>query len=206
MNRVRKACLLTLLGLLPWACTVETGDVGAPTSVPQDAPTVASSPPALAQDPPSSGQLDEVLYNQGREYEKANEYAKARKAYFELIMKRPDSRFIPRAYLAFGDLFSSDARQDPSKWTLAKQAYEKVITYPPERNDVYGTAWYKLGLVFWNSGELDHARAAFQKTIDYAAAYPEQPRAEALAESARNSLATIDALTRPADAPSNASR
>jgi tetratricopeptide (TPR) repeat protein len=221
MNRVRKACLLTLLGLLPGACTVETGDVGAPVPLPEDAKAVASSAPPRAaqpsldtladvlgdpQDDPSDAQLDAVLYHRGREYEKANEPAMARKAYFELIVKRPDSRFVPRAYLAFGELFFAEAGQDPSKWELAEQAYQKVVSYPPEKNDVYDYAWYKLGLVFWNSGDLDRARAAFQKTIDYGAAYPEHPGAAQLAKSARKSLASIDALTRPPDAPSNASR
>ena len=68
--------------------------------------------------------------------------------------KTPNSKYIPNAYLAFGELFFNEAQGDPSKWELAKQAYMKVIGYPPPNNKVYGYAWYKLAYVFWNKGEL----------------------------------------------------
>ena len=65
---------------------------------------------------PNYPQLDEVLYYLAYEYEQANENDKARQVYFELIQTRPNSKYIPNAYLAFGELFFNEAQGDPSKW------------------------------------------------------------------------------------------
>jgi tetratricopeptide (TPR) repeat protein len=139
-------------------------------------------------------QLDEVLYYLAYEYEQANENDKARKAYFNLISKRPDSKYIPNAYLAFGELFFNEAQGDPSQWENAKQAYVKVIGYPPPNNKVYGYAWYKLAYVFWNNGEFDKALNAFKKTIDYGVTFSQLPNAVKLAESARKDIIPVYAL------------
>ena len=101
---------------------------------------------------------------------------------------------MPNAYLAFGEMFFSEAAGDPSKWELARQAYQKVIAYPPPQNEVYGYAWYKLAYVFWNDDDLPKALAAFKKTIDYAAAFPDHPNAAKLAESARRDSLAVFAL------------
>jgi hypothetical protein len=143
---------------------------------------------------PNYPQLDEVLYYLAYEYEQANENEPARKAYYELIQKRPDSKYIPNAYLAFGELFFNEAQGDPSKWELARDAYVKVIGYPPPNNKVYGYAWYKLAYVFWNNGELDKALNAFKKTIDYGTTYAQLPNAPKLADSARRDIIPVYAL------------
>ena len=145
----------------------------------------------LVKDYPTYAQLDEALYFLAREYELASDLPRARKAYFELIMKRPDSKYVPGAYLAFGELFFEEAPADPSKWDIAKQAYMKVISYPPPENVAYGYAWYKLAHVYWKSGELDVALRAFKKTIDYGVTYPELPGATKLAESARTDVLSV---------------
>jgi tetratricopeptide (TPR) repeat protein len=143
---------------------------------------------------PNYPQLDEVLYYLAYEYEQANENDKARKAYFRLIEMRPNSKYIPNAYLAFGELFFNEAQGDPSQWENAKQAYVKVIGYPPPDNKVYGYAWYKLAYVFWNNGEYDKALNSFKKTIDYGVTYSQIPNAAKLAESARKDIIPVYAL------------
>jgi tetratricopeptide (TPR) repeat protein len=132
--------------------------------------------------------LDELLCYVGYEYELANDAAQARKAYFDLIQQRPNSRLVPYAYLAFGEMFFKEAANDPSKWGLAREAYVKVISYPPPDNGVYGYAWYKLAHVFWNAGEYDRALRAIHKTIDYGAAYPQMRNASSLAKAARSEI------------------
>ncbi len=144
---------------------------------------------------PGYAQGDEALYYLGYEYERANDSSRARKTYFELIQKRPDSKYIPNAYLAFGELFYKEASSDASKWPVAREAYAKVITYPPPANTVYAYAWYKLAHVFMNLGERDSAREAFQKTVDYAVAHPELSNAARLEEMARRNLVALDAAT-----------
>ncbi len=148
----------------------------------------------IVKEYPNYGQLDEVLYYLAYEYEQANDLKNARAVYYDLIKKAPQSKYIPNAYLAFGELFFNEAQGDPSKWDLAAQAYTEVTKYPPPQNKVYGYAWYKLGYVFWNKGELDKALNAFKKTIDFGVAYPQLPGATKLADSARKDVIPVYAL------------
>ena len=143
---------------------------------------------------PNYPQLDEVLYYLAYEYEQANDNANARRVYYELIQKRPNSKYIPNAYLAFGELFFNEAQGDPSKWGFARDAYVKVIGYPPPNNKVYGYAWYKLAYVFWNNGELDKALNSFKKVIDFGTTYAQLPNAAKLADSARKDIIPVYAL------------
>lgn len=148
----------------------------------------------IKTDYPQYGQIDEVLYYLAYEYEQANDTTNARKVYYELIQKKPDSKYIPNAYLAFGELFFNEAQGDPSKWDLAAQAYAEVIKFPPEKSKVYGYAWYKLAYVYWNKGEFDKALNAFKKTIDFGVNFSQQPGAAKLADSARRDVIPVYAL------------
>jgi tetratricopeptide (TPR) repeat protein len=148
----------------------------------------------LATSFPNDPQTDEVLYYTAYEYEQANELSEARRAYLDIITKYPNSKYVPTAYLAFGELFFDEAQQDPSKWDAAKQAYQKVITYPPPDNRVYAYAWYKLGYVFWNRGDLPHALDAFKKVIDHGGQYSSLPGAATLATAARHDAIAVFAL------------
>ncbi len=148
----------------------------------------------ITTDYPNYPQLDEVLYYLAYEYEQANDNAKARTVYLQLIQTRPNSKYIPNAYLAFGELFFNEAQGDPSKWDFAAQAYTEVIKFPPEKSKVYGYAWYKLAYVFWNEGDFPKALNAFKKTIDYGVTYAQLPNAAKLADSARRDIIPVYAL------------
>lgn len=151
--------------------------------------------------PPAYGLLDEVYYYLAYEYEQSGDTANARRVYLDLITKTPNSKYIPNAYLAFGELFFNEAMGDPTKWEPAKQAYMKVISKPPPDNKVYGYAWYKLAYVFWNQGDLPHALDAFKKTIDYGTQFAQLPNAGKLADSARKDVVPVYALAgSPTDA------
>ncbi|HRG95061.1 MAG TPA: hypothetical protein PLR99_02360 [Polyangiaceae bacterium] len=139
-------------------------------------------------------QLDEVLYYLAYEHEQANDYKMARIVYLELKDKRPNSKYIPNVYLAFGELFFNEAQGDPSKWDLAAQAYENVIKYPAPGNKVFGYAWYKLGYVAWNKGEFEKAMNAFKKTIDFGKNFSQLPGATKLADSARKDIVPVYAM------------
>lgn len=148
----------------------------------------------LRREYPNYSQLDEVLYYLAYEHEQGHDNAKARKVYLELINKRPNSKYIPNAYLAFGELFFNEAQGDPSKWELAEQAYKEVIKFPAKKSKVYGYAWYKLAYVYWNKGDYTHALNAFKKTIDYGVQYKQRPGATKLADSARRDVIPVYAL------------
>jgi hypothetical protein len=144
--------------------------------------------------PPAYPLLDEVYYYLAYEYEQGGDTVNARRVYLDLITKTPNSKYISNAYLAFGELFFNEAMSDPSKWDAAKQAYQKVITWPPPANKVYGYAWYKLAYVFWNQGDLPHALDAFKKTVDFGTTYQQLPNAKKLADSARKDVIPVYAL------------
>jgi tetratricopeptide (TPR) repeat protein len=150
---------------------------------------------ALKNGYPTYSQMEEVLYYLAYEYEQGQDYGNARKVYYELIQKAPQSKYIPNAYLAFGELFFNEAQGDPSKWDLAAGAYEQVTKYPPPNNKVYGYAHYKLAYVYWNKGEFPRALDEFKKTIDYGNQYAQVPNALQLAIAARRDLIPVYALS-----------
>ncbi|HMJ56023.1 MAG TPA: tetratricopeptide repeat protein [Polyangiaceae bacterium] len=152
---------------------------------------------------PNYSQMDEVLYYLAYEYEQGQDYPNARKVYYELIQKAPQSKYIPNAYLAFGELFFNEAQGDPSKWDLAAGAYSEVIKYPPPNNKVYGYAHYKLAYVYWNKGEFPRALDEFKKTIDYGTQFATVPNAAQLAVAARRDLVPVYALAGRPDAAYN---
>jgi tetratricopeptide (TPR) repeat protein len=143
----------------------------------------------------AGGCIDEVMHHLAFELEQDGKVDAARKVYLELIQKHPQSRYLPQAYLAFGELFFAEAQGDPAKWPLAEQAYREVLRYPAPQNTMLGYAHYKLAYVYWNQG--DHARALseLKRTIDYAAQYPTAPNAAGLAGSARRDVIPVYALT-----------
>ena len=149
---------------------------------------------------PSYAKLDEVLYYLAYEYEQAQDIQNALKVYHELIQKAPNSKYIPSAYLAFGELFFGQGQGDPSKFELAKQAYSEVIKYPPPDNKMYGYAHYKLAYVFWNQGDLDTNNYAkslmhFRKAIEFGTQYSNLPNSAQVATAARKDMVPVYALT-----------
>src|SRR5262249_3536199 len=99
-------------------------------------------------------------------------------------------------YLAFGELFFFEAQSDAGKYELAKQSYQKVLEYPPPENKVWGYAQYKLGYVYWNSGEKDLPRAleSFKKVIEFGNKYGSLPGVAALQNSARKDIVPVYTL------------
>lgn len=157
----------------------------------------------IKTDYPNYAQLDEVLYYLAYEYEQAADYVNARKVYYELIENVPQSKYIPNAYLAFGELFFNEAQNDPSKWDLAAASYREVVKYPAPENKVFGYAHYKLAYVHWNKGEFARALDEFKKTIDYGTQFANLPNAAALATSARRDIIPVYALSGKPEAAFN---
>jgi len=142
-------------------------------------------------------QLDEVLYYLAYEYEQGQNLDEARKVYLQLINETPQSKYIPNAYLAFGELFFNEGQTDPSKFELAKQSYAKVLEYPEAQNKVFGYALYKMGYVHWNLGERENFGKAldfFKKTIEYGDRHASEPGVAALQKNARKDIVPVYAL------------
>jgi tetratricopeptide (TPR) repeat protein len=138
--------------------------------------------------------IDEVLYYLAYEYEQAGELDKAREAYLELTENWKKSKFVPNAYLAFGELFFNEAQGDPSKWPVAANFYREVLKYNPPENKLWGYAAYKLGYVYWNQGEYGKSIDEFKKVIEFGKQYGSLPNATGLAKSARRDIIPVYAL------------
>ncbi len=148
----------------------------------------------MKRDYPKYSKIDEILYYLAYEYEQAGKLDNARKVYLELIEKAPKSKYVPNAYLAFGELFFNEAMADPSKWALAASAYEKVTEYKPPENGVWGYAHYKLAYVHWNSGDYGAAISEFKEVITYGDKFPKLPNAPQLQKAARRDLIPVYAV------------
>jgi TolA-binding protein len=127
----------------------------------------------IRTDYPGYAQGDEVAYFLGYEYERAGDVAQARRAYFDVVAKYPNSRFVPYAYFAFGELFLREADADPSKFDLALQAFRKVVTYA--RSDLAPEAMLRVGTIHARRGEKAEAAGAFQRLRRD---YPTSPAAD----------------------------
>lgn len=151
----------------------------------------------IANEYKSYPNLDEVFYYLAYEYEQGQNLDEARKVYLQLINETPQSKYIPNAYLAFGELFFNEGQTDPSKFELAKQSYAKVLEYPEAQNKVFGYALYKMGYVHWNLGERENFAKAldyFKKTIEYAERHAKEPGVDALQKNARKDIIPVYAL------------
>jgi tetratricopeptide (TPR) repeat protein len=148
----------------------------------------------MKKDYPDYSKIDEILYYLAYEYEQNKDLDRARNVYLELIEKAPNSPYVPNAYLAFGELFFVEAMGDPSKWALAESAYKEVIKYKPPANKVYGYALYKLGYVYWNSGEYAQAIQEFKNVIEYGDKYADMPNAKLIQKSARRDIIPVYAV------------
>jgi tetratricopeptide (TPR) repeat protein len=149
----------------------------------------------MKKDYPDYSKIDEILYYLAYEYEQAADLDNARKVYYELIQKAPKSKYIPNAYLAFGELFFQEAMGDPSKWALSGEAYKQVLKYPPPDNKVWGYAHYKLGYTYWNTGDYAKAIQEFKETIEYGDKYSNEPNAAQLQKAARKDMVPVYAVS-----------
>jgi TolA-binding protein len=138
---------------------------------------------------------DEVLFYLAYELEQAGERAAAQKAYLELIKGWPQSRYVPNAYLGFGEAYFEEAQGDASKLALAEQAYRMVLRYPPPDNKVAGYARYKLGFVLWNKGDPAGGLAEMIQVLDLAERYPQLPGMPQLAKAARHDMIPLYAMS-----------
>jgi len=108
---------------------------------------------------------DEVLFFLAHNLMDLNEEKKALIAYGKLVKDYPKSRFVPDAYLAFGEYYfnNSKGRRD---WLLkALEAYKSAANYP--ESSIYGFALYKQGWCHFNLTDYARAMDLFKATVLY---------------------------------------
>src|SRR6185369_5368945 len=82
----------------------------------------------------------------------------ARKYFKRLIKDYPQSKFLPDAFLSFGEYYFENKELEN-----ALKFYEKVMQYPDSR--VYSYARYKEGWVYYNMGDFKQSLATFVDVI-----------------------------------------
>ena len=108
---------------------------------------------------------DEVLFFLAHNLMDLNEEKKALIAYGKLVKDYPKSRFVPDAYLAFGEYYfnNSKGRRD---WLLkALEAYKSAAGFP--ESSIYGFALYKQGWCHFNLSDYPRAMDLFKATVLY---------------------------------------
>ncbi len=118
---------------------------------------------ALVNDYPNYSQRDEAHYYLALEYELANDMKNARSQYYNLIKDSPNSKFIPHAYFAFGELFFQEAKTDPSKLDLAQQAYTETTKYPAQNNPLFAFSLYRMGHIAKQKGDAARSQQYFSR-------------------------------------------
>jgi TolA-binding protein len=112
----------------------------------------------LLDESPQYTLADEVRYYMALESERLRDFRGARMKYYEIIQKHPNSKHVPGAYFAFGELFFDEAKSDPTKNELAAQAFLQVLKYPAPANGLFPDALLRLVQTYERMGE--HGKAA----------------------------------------------
>jgi TolA-binding protein len=119
---------------------------------------------------PKYPRLDEVLYFLAENLSKRNRNdPDALKAYRALIQRFPKSRYVPDAWMAFGEYYFEKANEKERIANLrrALEAYRKAAEY--QESSVYGYALYKQAWVHYNLTEWNDALELFKAVIFFGA-------------------------------------
>src|SRR5262252_1444780 len=103
--------------------------------------------------------MDEVLFYLGYMLQQVKRTDEARVFYGRLVKEHQGSRFVPNAYLSFGEYYFEQGDMNASL-----QFYEKITKFP--KSVVYGYALYKSGWAYYNLKEFDKSMRIFIDVID----------------------------------------
>lgn len=102
---------------------------------------------------------DQVLFYLAFLLTEVKKEDQARRYFKRLIKDYPKSKFIPDAYLSFGEYFF-----DNKDIENALKFYDKVLEYPDSR--VFGYAKYKEGWCYYNLSDFKQALATFVSVVE----------------------------------------
>lgn len=129
-------------------------------------------------------EIDQLALELEDKKKKASYRERGRVFYQELIRNFPRSRFIPHAWMAFGEYYFHEAK-DVDR---ALKAYEKVVEWGEEGNPNYVIGMYYIAWCLFNLQEFQKTIDQFNKVIEYANANPENREATAVSKRARLEL------------------
>lgn len=106
---------------------------------------------------------DEVLFFLGRNLMEGGEERKALVAYKRLVEKYPKSKYIPDAWLAFGEYYFNGSKGKRDMLEKALESYKRAAAFP--ENQVYAFAIYKQGWCYYNMADYRRAMDQFKAVI-----------------------------------------
>lgn len=105
--------------------------------------------------------MDEVLFYLAYMLQQAKRDDLARQFFLRLVKDYPQSRFVPEAYLSFGEYYFQTGEMDN-----AMKFYDKVTQFPESKS--YGYAMYKKAWAWYNLGKFEEALRSFVGVIKIA--------------------------------------
>ncbi len=115
---------------------------------------------------PGYPHTDEVLYFLGHNLWDDNQEKEALGIYKLLVTRFAQSKYVPDAYLAFGEYYFNNSNGQRSELSKALAAYKKAASYP--ENKVYLYALYKQGWCYYNLGDFPQSLDMFKTVIQFA--------------------------------------
>ncbi|HZY05543.1 MAG TPA: tetratricopeptide repeat protein [Anaeromyxobacteraceae bacterium] len=114
---------------------------------------------------PKYERLDEVLFFLGENLYRQGRHEEALAAYKILVTRYEKSRYVPDAWMAFGEYYFNVADRSKRDQNLrnALKAYQKAASYT--ESSVYGYAMYKQAWVFYNMARWAEALDLFRAVI-----------------------------------------
>ncbi len=114
---------------------------------------------------PRYQRLDEVVFFLGENLWKQNRRKEALDAYKVLITRFPKSKYVPDAWMAFGEHYFDSAEKGNRQENLGKalETYKRAAAYT--ESSVYGYALYKQAWVYYNMGAWNEALDLFRAVI-----------------------------------------
>jgi tetratricopeptide (TPR) repeat protein len=119
----------------------------------------------IAKRYPKYPRLDEVVFFLGENLWKGNRRKEALDAYKVLITRFPKSKYVPDAWMAYGEHYFDTADKGNRGENLRKAlgAYQRAAAV--QESSVYGFALYKQAWVHYNLGNWDQALDLFKAVI-----------------------------------------
>ena len=114
----------------------------------------------LIRDWPQYRLLDGAYYLLAYSEQQQGNYERARDLFLTLIANRPDSEFVPEAWIRVGEFFFDEDELDK-----ARQAYSEAMKFPKSR--FYDKALYKLAWTHYRQDNFDEAIKNFRTLIEF---------------------------------------
>jgi len=119
----------------------------------------------IVQEYPDFERSDEVLFFLGTYLMEDGQDRKALVAFKRLVEKHPKSKYIPDAYLAFGEYYFNNSKGKHADLEKALAAYKKAAEFP--ESQVYAFALYKQGWCHFNLGDYTSAKDKWKAVVLY---------------------------------------